>query len=55
MHNMGFQYCSKWSRKDPGVIQMVSGGGLDVPGVLGHTGGVWTSLGMSEWFQVIWS
>ena len=28
-------------------------GGLDEPGVLGsQPGGVWTSLGMSEWFQV---
>ena len=28
-------------------------GGLDVPGVLGlKAGGVWTSLGMSERFQV---
>ena len=44
MYNMGFQYCSKCSQKDleqSGVIQMVSGGGLDIPGVLGHN---WRSL-----------
>ena len=31
-------------------------GGLDEPGAPGlEAGGVWTSLGMSEWFQVIGS